>query len=89
MTFDRYFPFFLSGQPVVIREKCPTIEGLFIISAKETSCKTLREVLDSREDVDIKDHSVHEVVWILKVGKLLESSTFRISLSLHEQFSSS
>ena len=60
-----------------------------MIIPNETSCKTLKKKLESGEEVDIKKHSVNDVAWIFKVGKVLASSTLRIPLSLHEQFASS
>jgi hypothetical protein len=68
----------------LIREKGPITEGIFMIYPNETSCKILRNKFDSREEVDIKKHSVYEAAWILKVGKFLASSTLRIPLSVHE-----
>jgi hypothetical protein len=73
----------------ILSEKSPTTKGTFMIIPNETSCKTLKKKLDSGEEVDIKKHSVNDVAWIFKVGKVLASSTLRIPLSLHEQFASS
>ncbi|XP_076788193.1 rho GTPase-activating protein 20-like [Arvicanthis niloticus] len=50
----------------LINEKGPTTEGIFIISPNGTMCKTLKEKMDSGEEVDIKHQSVHVVAWILK-----------------------
>ncbi|GAB1287383.1 Predicted gene 1527 [Apodemus speciosus] len=49
-----------------LREKGPTTEGIFVTSPNETSCKTLKEKLDSGEVVDIENYSMHDVAWILK-----------------------
>lgn len=68
----------------LIKAKGPTTEGIFFISPNERVCKTLKERLDSGEEVDIEHQSVHVVVWILKVGNILASSTLRIPVSLHE-----
>lgn len=62
----------------LINEKGPTTEGIFIISPNETMCKTLKEKMDSGEDVDIKHQPIHVVAWILKVGQVLASCTLRI-----------
>jgi hypothetical protein len=55
-----------------------------MIFPNETSCKALKDKFDSGEEADIKKHSVQEAARILKVGKILASSTFRIPLSIHE-----
>ncbi|NP_001028651.1 uncharacterized protein LOC385263 isoform X2 [Mus musculus] len=50
----------------VIRKQGPSTEGIFVIAPEETSCKALKEKLESGEELDLKKFSVHEVAWILK-----------------------
>lgn len=68
----------------LIREKGPKTKGIFMACPNGTSWNSLKEKLDTGEEVNIRKLSVHEVAWLLKVGKVLVLSTLRISLSLHE-----
>jgi hypothetical protein len=65
--------FLSSSQDIlsVIRKQGPSTEGIFVIAPEETSCKALKEKLESGEELDLKKFSVHEVAWILKVWKPL------------------
>ncbi|XP_034355321.1 rho GTPase-activating protein 20-like [Arvicanthis niloticus] len=66
----------------LIRSKGPNTKSIFFISPNETLCKTLKEKLDSGEEVDIKHQSVHVAAWILKEflrsikGSLLTSQLY-------------
>ena len=79
-----------SSQDILyLREKDLTTEGIFVTSPNEISCKTLKEKLDSGKEVDIKNHLVYDMAWILNIWKVLGSFTLRILLSLHKYFPSS
>ena len=69
-----------------LREKGPTTEGIFVTSPDESSCQTLKDKLDAGEEVNMKNYSIHDMAWILKVKKGLGSFTLRILLSLHKCF---
>lgn len=68
----------------LLNKKGPTTEGIFIVPPDISLLETLKEKFDSGEEIDINNQSVHDVAWMLKVGKVLASSTPRIPLSLCE-----
>lgn len=73
----------------LINEKGTNTEGIFIIPPNITSHQSPQEKLDCEEDVNINSQSVYMVACILKVGKVLASSTLRILLNLLAYFPSS
>lgn len=68
----------------LLREKGPKTEGIFITSPNMTSLQILKEKLESGENVNLKNEDIHVVAALLKVGRVLASSTLRIALNLCE-----
>ena len=68
----------------VIKTEGTKTEGIFIKPPDYKSFETLKGDLDSGRAVDIRNKSVHDVAWILKVGDILALFTLKIPLGLHE-----
>ena len=82
---DRCFPFFSQDILSFISEKGPITEGIFRTSGDIRAFRALKERLDSGTEVNLNNESVPVVASILKVGRVLISSTIRIPLNLCEQ----
>jgi len=52
-----------------------TTTGVFLEPPSTTLCQTVKDKLDSEEEVDINKQSVNVVAWIFKVGNVLPLST--------------
>lgn len=66
----------------LLKREGPTTEGVFLVRPSITLCQTIKDKLDSEEEVDMNKQSVHVVSWIFKVGKVPPSSTLRVPESM-------
>nr|XP_038959631.1 rho GTPase-activating protein 20-like isoform X3 [Rattus norvegicus] len=50
----------------LLKREGPTTEGVFLLRPSITLCQTIKDKLDSEEEVDMNKQSVHVVSWIFK-----------------------
>lgn len=58
-----------------LSQKGPLTKGIFRVSANVKSCRELKEKLNSGSEVDLDCESAFVIASVLKVGKVLPSST--------------
>ncbi|XP_038959567.1 uncharacterized protein Tgap1l3 isoform X2 [Rattus norvegicus] len=63
---DNKLPSAILDMLSLLKRKGPTTKGVFTVSPSVTLCQTVKDKLDSDEEVDINKQSVHVVAWIFK-----------------------
>ncbi|XP_063138947.1 uncharacterized protein Tgap1l6 isoform X1 [Rattus norvegicus] len=63
---DGNLPLAILDMLSLLKREGPTTEGVFIIHPSITMCQTIKDKLDSEEEVDMNKLSVHVVSWIFK-----------------------
>eukprot|EP00073_Rattus_norvegicus_P044600 XP_017446742.1 PREDICTED: uncharacterized protein RGD1563562 isoform X4 [Rattus norvegicus] len=88
---DNKLPSAILDMLSLLKRKGPTTKGVFTVSPSVTLCQTVKDKLDSDEEVDINKQSVHVVAWIFKdflkniEGSLMTSKLYDEWISVTEK----